>query len=176
MITNREEDASTEEAAGGFQLVPSYPHGEHVLAVREGALVLEQLQVDLADVVLQVEGGGEVGLAVVPRTHQHRLVGGVEPLVAPHSVHLLELLLADLAGKGGCKKHTREENTSNQQFVESFGKWLASHLGVWPCASAACSRRPQSPGSCHGDNGNLQRAQRDFRDTLLRDPLFNFSR
>lgn len=63
----------------------------------------------LADVVLQVEGGGEVGLAVVPRANQHGLVGGVDALVPPQGVHLLELLLTRLACKCGCSTMSRDE-------------------------------------------------------------------
>lgn len=81
----------------------AHPHGEHARTVREGAFVLEQVQVHLADVVLQVERGGEVGLAVVPRANQHGLVGGVDALVPPQGVHLLELLLTRLACKCGYK-------------------------------------------------------------------------
>lgn len=56
----------------------------------------------LADVVLQVEGGGEVGLAVAAGAHQHGLVRGVGVLVPAQGVGLLELLLAGLAGECGC--------------------------------------------------------------------------
>lgn len=58
----------------------------------------------LADVVLQVEGGGEVGLAVAAGAHQHRFVRGVSVLVPAQGVGLLELLLACLACKCGCWK------------------------------------------------------------------------
>lgn len=76
-----------------------YPHGKHARAVGEGALVLEELQVNLANVVLQVEGGGEVGLAVLLGTDQHRLVGRMDPFVPPQRIHFLKLLLADFARK-----------------------------------------------------------------------------
>lgn len=87
----------------------AHPHGEHARTVREGAFVLEQVQVHLADVVLQVERGGEVGLAVVPRANQHGLVGGVDALVPPQGVHLLELLLTRLACKRGCGTMSRDK-------------------------------------------------------------------
>lgn len=82
--------------------IHALPHGEGASAVREGALELEQLEVRGADVVLQVEGGGEVGLAVLSGAHQHGLVGGVEALVSAQHVQLLELLLALFAGERGC--------------------------------------------------------------------------
>lgn len=56
----------------------------------------------LADVVLQVEGGGEVGLAVAAGAHQHGLVRGVGVLVPAQGVGLLELLLACLACERVC--------------------------------------------------------------------------
>lgn len=57
-------------------------------------MVLEELQVGLADMVLQVEGSGEVGLAA--RTGQDRLLQGVGPLVSTQRVHMLKHLLAQL--------------------------------------------------------------------------------
>ena len=81
----------------------THPHGERARTVGEGALVLEELQVNFADVVLQVEGGGEVGLAVVSGTRQHRFMGSVDPFVPPQSVHLLEHLLARAARMCGWK-------------------------------------------------------------------------
>lgn len=66
--------------------VHALPHAEGASAVREGALVFEQFEVHGADVVLEVEGGGEIGLAVLTRTHQHRLVGGMEVLVSAQHV------------------------------------------------------------------------------------------
>lgn len=77
----------------------TYPHGEHARAVGEGALVLEELEVHLPDVVLQVEGRGEVGLAVVPGANQDRLVGRVGPFVPPQCVRFLERLLTHFAFK-----------------------------------------------------------------------------
>lgn len=56
----------------------------------------------LADVVLQVEGGGKVGLAVAAGAHQHGFVGGVGVFVPAQGVGLLELLFAGLACKCGC--------------------------------------------------------------------------
>lgn len=47
----------------------SYPHSKHAWAVREGASIFEELEVHLADVVLQVKGCREVGLAVFPGTN-----------------------------------------------------------------------------------------------------------
>lgn len=82
----------------------TYTHGEHARAVREGALVLEQVQVHLADVMLQVEGGGEVGLAVAAGAHQHGFVRGVSALVSAQGVGPLELLLACLAREHGCRE------------------------------------------------------------------------
>lgn len=79
--------------------VQALSHAKGARAFREGALVLEQFEVHCADVVLQVEGGGEVGLAVRPRTHQHGLVGGVEALVSAQHVTLLKLLVAEFAGE-----------------------------------------------------------------------------
>lgn len=57
----------------------------------------------LADVVLQVKGCREVGLAVVPGTNQHRLVGSVDPFVPPQSVSFLKHLLTHLARECGYK-------------------------------------------------------------------------
>lgn len=79
----------------------THPHCKHAWAVGEGAFVLEQLQVNFADVVLQVEGRGEIGLAVVSGAHQHGLQGRVFPFVLPKSVRLLELLLAHGARERG---------------------------------------------------------------------------
>lgn len=56
----------------------------------------------LADVVLQVKGRGKVGLAVVPGTNQHGLMGSVDPFVPPQSVRFLKHLLARLACERGC--------------------------------------------------------------------------
>lgn len=53
----------------------------------------------LTDVVLQVEGCREVGLAVVPGANQHRLMGSVGPFVPPHSICFLEHLLTHLTCK-----------------------------------------------------------------------------
>ena len=75
----------------------TYPHCKHSWAVGEGAFVLQELEVHLADVVLQVKGCGEVRLAVVPGTDQHGLMGSVDPLVPPQSIRLLERLLAHSA-------------------------------------------------------------------------------
>lgn len=58
----------------------------------------------LADVVLQIEGCREVGLAVIPGTNQHRLMGSVNPFVAPQSILFLKHLLTHLACKCGFKK------------------------------------------------------------------------
>lgn len=69
-------------------------HGEGASTVGEGALELEQFEMCGADVVLQVEGGGEIGLTVLPRAHQDRLMRGVEALVSAKHVRLLKLLLA----------------------------------------------------------------------------------
>lgn len=55
----------------------------------------------LADVVLQVKGRREVGLAVVPRTNQYGLMGGVDPSVPPQTIHFLKHLLAHLAREHG---------------------------------------------------------------------------
>lgn len=52
----------------------TYPHSKGPWAVREGAAELKELQVSLADVVLQVESGGEVGLAASARAQQDRLL------------------------------------------------------------------------------------------------------
>lgn len=54
-----------------------------------------------ANVVLQIEGCGEVGLAVLPRANQHRLVRRVDPLVSPQRIHFLEGLLADVTRERG---------------------------------------------------------------------------
>ena len=80
----------------------TYPHGKGARAVREGAVVLEQLQVHLADVVLQVEGGGEIGLAAWAWTQQHRLLQGVSSLVSPQAVLLAVYLLTLFTGVCGC--------------------------------------------------------------------------
>lgn len=79
----------------------THPHCKRARAVREGAFVLEELQVHFADVVLQVKGGGEIRLALVSGAHQHRLQGGVFPFVMPQRVCLLEHLLAHRARERG---------------------------------------------------------------------------
>ena len=60
--------------------------------------MFEQLQVHLADVVLQVEGGGEICLAAHLWAHQHRLVQGVDLLMLAEPVNPLEHLFACLTG------------------------------------------------------------------------------
>lgn len=50
----------------------------------------------LADVVLQVEGRGEVGLAVISRANQHWLMGSVDPLVPAQRIPFLKRLLTGL--------------------------------------------------------------------------------
>lgn len=62
----------------------------------------------LADVVLQVEGGGEVGLTVLLGANQHRLLGSVDPLVPPQQIHFLEHLLACPACKSGCSEESKD--------------------------------------------------------------------
>lgn len=79
----------------------SYPHGEGFVAAGEGAAVPQQLQVDFADVVLEVEGGGEVRLAAVARTQQHGFLQRVSALVPPQSVTLHKRLLTRGAGVRG---------------------------------------------------------------------------
>lgn len=80
----------------------TYPHSKHARAVGEGASVFEELEVHLADVVLQVKGRGEVGLAVVPGANQHGLMGRVDPFVPPQSVRFLKHLLTHLACERDC--------------------------------------------------------------------------
>lgn len=63
----------------------TYPHGKRAWAVREGASVFEELEVHLVDVVLQVKGRREVGLAGLLGTNQHGLMGSVDPFVLPQS-------------------------------------------------------------------------------------------
>lgn len=46
----------------------------------------QQLQVDFTDVVLQVEGGGEVRLAAITRTQQHGFLHSMSALVSPQSI------------------------------------------------------------------------------------------
>lgn len=58
----------------------------------------QQLQVDFADVVLQVEGGGEVRLAAVARTQQHGLLQRVCAPVSPQSAAFHKRLLTRGAG------------------------------------------------------------------------------
>ena len=55
-----------------------------------------------ADVVLQIEGGGEIGLAAWAWTQQHGLLQGVSSLVSPQSILLVEHLLALFTGECGC--------------------------------------------------------------------------
>ena len=64
--------------------------------------MFEQLEVHRADVVLQVEGGGEIRLAARLWAHQHRLVQGVDLLVLAEPVHPLEYLFACLTGVRRC--------------------------------------------------------------------------
>lgn len=77
----------------GVTWLNTHPHSKHAWAFREGTLVLEKLKVDFANVVLQVESCGEVGLAVVPGTRQHRFMRSMNPFVPPQSIHLLKHLL-----------------------------------------------------------------------------------
>lgn len=93
----------------------TYPHSKHAWTVREGALVLEELKVHLANVVLQVKGCGEVGLAVVSGTNQHRLMGGMDPFVPPQSVCFLEHLLTCLACECG---YITQRTKANQFFFK----------------------------------------------------------
>lgn len=79
----------------------SYPHGKGFLTAREGAVMRQQLQVDFADVVLQVEGGGEVRLAAISRTQQHRFMQSVSALVSPQIVTFHKHLLTHGAGVWG---------------------------------------------------------------------------
>lgn len=81
----------------------------------------------LADVVLQVEGGGEVGLAVAAGAHQHRFVRGVSVLVPAQGVGLLKLLLACLACKCGCWKK-RWRGVSVARVLTCSRKKQTSHL------------------------------------------------
>lgn len=53
----------------------------------------QELQVDFADVVLQIEGGGEVRLAAFTGTQQHRLLQSMSTLVSPQSIPLHKCLL-----------------------------------------------------------------------------------
>ena len=79
----------------------------------------QELQVLLADVVLQVEGGGEVGLAALLRAQQHGLLQRVGALVAPQRVSLLELLLA----------HGAREHHCSQASVERLGDTVEGRNG-----------------------------------------------
>lgn len=91
--------------SGGVRVVAkqvsghTFPHCKRAWAVGEGASVFEELQVHFANVMLQVKGRREVGLAVVPGTHQHRLMGSVDPFVPPQSIQFLKHLLTHLACK-----------------------------------------------------------------------------
>lgn len=64
----------------------------------------QQLQVHFADVVLQVEGGGEVRLAAIARTQQHRFLQRVSALVSPQSITLYKRLLTRGAGVRGWRE------------------------------------------------------------------------
>ena len=97
-----------------------YPHSKLAWAVREGALVLEELEVNLADVVLQVKGGGEVGLAVLPGTDQDRLVGSMGPLVPPQSFCFRKHLLTHWAHEGGCLKRPKHQPTFSNEFSDDI--------------------------------------------------------
>lgn len=88
----------------------AHPHGKHAWTVREGTFVLEEVEVHLADVVLQVKGRGEVGGAVLPGANQHRLLGGVDPLVSTQQVQFREHLLAGAAGERGCVEGRRTDS------------------------------------------------------------------
>lgn len=81
----------------------------------------QELEVLLADVVLQVEGGGEVGLAALLRAQQHRLLQGMGALVAPQRVPLLELLLAHGA---------RERRLVSGHVLKHLPPRLLGHLTV----------------------------------------------
>lgn len=79
------------------------PHGKHPKAVREGTFVLQQLKVHLANVVLQVKGCGEIGLAVLSWTHEHWLMGSMALFVSSQRTGFLKDLLADRADKSSCE-------------------------------------------------------------------------
>lgn len=77
------------------------PHSKRAWTVGEVAFVFEELEVHLTDVVLQVKGCREVGLAVVPGTNQHRLMGCMGPFVPPQTFRFLKHLLAHTACECG---------------------------------------------------------------------------
>lgn len=78
----------------------------------------QELQVLLADVVLQVEGGGEVGLAALLGAQQHRLLQGMGALVTPQRVPLFEVFLAHWAWE----HHWRPEREGGIRGGGSIGK------------------------------------------------------
>lgn len=138
----------------------TYPHGKHAWTVREGAFVFEELEVHFADVVLQVKCCREVGLAVIPGTNQHRLMGSMDPFVAPQSIRFLEHLLTHLACK--CSYDTFLKWKTKSDFLKigidfsNFVPWPQHiYLDVWPYASEVSPRCVQAPGSYHEGSGNL---------------------
>lgn len=105
----------------------THPHGKRARTVREGAFVFEKVEVHLADVVLQVKRCGEVGLTVLPGANQHRLLGGVDPLVPTQQIHLLEHLLACPARKRGCTEENifRHASFSSDRNTHT---WMFGHV------------------------------------------------
>lgn len=138
----------------------SYPHGKHAWTVREGAFVFEELEVHFADVVLQVKCCREVGLAVIPGTNQHRLMGSMDPFVAPQSIRFLEHLLTHLACKCSYDTFLKWKTKSDLKKIgidfSNFVPWPQHiYLDVWPYASEVSPRCVQAPGSYHEGSGNL---------------------
>lgn len=119
----------------------TYPHGKHAWTVREGAFVFEELEVHFADVMLQVKCCREVGLAVIPGTNQHRLMGSMDPFVPPQSIRFLEHLLTHLACKCSydtfLKWKTKSDLKKNWDRFQQFCTMTTTYL---PGCLAICFR------------------------------------
>lgn len=76
----------------------THAHGEGTLAAWLAAAVLQQLQVHLADVVLQVERGGELGRAGESGAVQGSSLRGMAAFVAAQRLPSIKGLPALLAG------------------------------------------------------------------------------
>lgn len=116
MQQNPVRSTSSSQATHGLRLAHcTHPHGEGAAALGEGAAVAQELQVLLADVVLQVEGGGEVGLAALLWAQQHGLLQGVGAPVAPQGVPLLEVLLAHGARERRWRSETHKQGGETEE-------------------------------------------------------------
>lgn len=116
----------------------TYPHSKCARTVGEGTFVFQELEVHLADVVLQVKGGREVGLAVVPRTNQHRLMGSVDPFVPSQSIRFLEHLLTHLARERGCNTFKMQDTKVLFKMTDDYQQFSCMTTTYLPGCLAMC--------------------------------------